>query len=280
MKLNEAIGPVNKYYDQLLKAEIIKAEDNVLIDPPHKDFPANTDNLIVLQQGDLSWNLKDFSKIKYLITPSLYLYEKYSNSKKVFLVPFIIEPEYKKISKWSDRENALYYHGRIIIGKLGIISLAKLCNSGIKIVLRGPICKEYWTDKDIELPEFVSYKEKVSKLNIEFLPATSDKQTIINDLNKYKFYFTLSDGECFNLALQEAIACGTIPFVRPNFAYWWAEHLILQFESSNELIKKFNDLKDMDLEEYSNLISRELHKRYSMEAIIKSFETQKKILFP
>jgi len=68
--------------------------------------------------------------------------------------------------------------------------------------------------------------------------------------------------------------------VKPNFAYWWVEHLIFQFENANELIKKFNGLKDMDLEEYSSLISRELHKRFCNESLIKSYEDQKKILFP
>jgi hypothetical protein len=280
MKLNQCNGPVNKYYEQLLNNGIIKESDNVLVDPRNeKEFP-DINDLVILQQGDLSWNVKNFSKIKYIFTPSLYLYEKYSYSKKIFLIPFAIEPEYKKISKWSDRENALYYHGRIISEKLGIIGLTKLCSEGIKIVLRGPICKEYWTDKDIERPEFISYKEKVSKLNIEFLPPTDDKEVIINDLNKYKFYFTLSNGECFNLALQEAIACGTIPLVKPNFAYWWAEHLILQFENTNELIKKFNGLKDMDMDEYSSLLSKELHKRFNYESLIKSYEYQKKELFP
>jgi len=280
MRLNKVSGPVLKYYEDLLRLEILKEEDSVLIDPLNSDWSENISDVIVLQQGQCNWDKVHLNKVKLIITSSIYLYEIFNPLKKTYLIPFSINPIFKKITSWKERENALYYHGRIIPGKLGIMSLIKLSNSGIKIVLRGPTCKDYWTDKDLELIEFVTYKDKISKLNIEFLPSTNDKNILAEDLNKYKYYFTLSNGEAFNLALQEAIACGTIPIVRPNDAYWWADHLLLCFKTAEELIEKFNSLKNEDMEEYSNLISREIHKRYSEESIIKSYNDQKKDLFP
>jgi uncharacterized protein (TIGR00730 family) len=107
-----------------------------------------------------------------------------------------------------------------------------------------------------EAIKYIEYKEKLKTLsNITFLPETQNKFELINNLNMFKFYFTLSTGEAFNVALQEAIACGTIPLVRKNSAYWWAERLRVDFTKVSELIEVFEKYKNSDNHYIKNLFS-------------------------
>jgi len=268
MILNQTQGVVAKYASLLKNCGVISDNDNVLIDPQDEDFKKN--NIIVLQQGNPLWNIdKNKDKIKRVIVLSPLVFDIFLKKEiKTSLLEFPIPDVYRKITPWQNRQDAIYFHGRIVPGKLPIEDLEKLDQSGIKVYLRGPICKKYWTSDDINEKDFVEYKEKLKTLkNIIFLPETQDKFELINSLNKFKFYFTLSTGEAFNVALQEAIACGTIPLVRKNGAYWWAEKLKIDFSSVEELISLFERYKKSDIENYSDSISQQIKTRCSYSSM-------------
>ena len=274
--------PTDKYRDLLVKANVISEEDKFVIDPNNKIL-SELDDVILLQQGSVNWN--DWSnysrsKIRFAITPNIHIFkELISKRLKTFLLEFPIEDHFKKTTNWNEREDAVYYHGRIIPGKLNIEELEKISSAGIKIVARGPVCKQYWQDENLEDKKFIDFKDRFMKLvdegKILLFSVASEEKAMIYDLNRYKFYFTLSSGEAFNLALEEAIACGTIPIVRSSGAYWWADHLLVNFKNVDRLIKAFHQYKKEDLDEYSNLIANEIKKRCSLEAIKEKFEYQK-----
>jgi hypothetical protein len=279
MILNKKVlGPVSKYYDLLVEAKILNIEDSVLVDPDDQDW-SDYQDIIILQQGEVRWDLKKIPRAKMIITSSLIIFESFRKLKNIFLIPFPIREKFKKIKNWKEREDAVYYHGRIIPQKLGFLSLSKIVNSGIKVVLRGPICKDYWSETDLTDKLYLDYKEKISKLDLEFLPATNSEEVIIEDLNKYRFYFTLSNGEAFNLGLQEAVSCGTIPIVRHNDAYWWADHMLARFLTAENFIDIYNYLRKEDLEEYSTLLAKESDKRFNFNVLLRSFEDQNKMRF-
>lgn len=262
---------VNKYYFLLKQAEVISDKDDCLIEPNNEDF--KHDNHIVLQQGKENWKDK---KVKFVITENIDLFFHFKNKNfKTYLLEFPLEPyTFRKYTLWQKRENKVYFHGRIIPGKLPLEELKILKENNIPVVLQGPICKEYWTDKDIEKKEFIEYKKEIKKLkNITFLQETNDPKEIAKNLNKYKFYFTLSNGEAFNKALEEAIACGTIPLVKSSVAYWWAFPYIFQFHSIEKFLKLYNDFSKIDLEELSTIISNEAQKNFSLEAINYKFKS-------
>ncbi len=273
------INPTLKYKNLLIKSNVISKNDECIIDPLDNDLNKVSD-IILLQQGHIDWDLNleaSINRIKFAITPNLFIYKILKSYRiKTSLIEFPIEDEFRKITNWNNREDAIYYHGRIIPGKINIEELISISNAGIKIVIRGPICKAYWTDIDIE--KFAEFKEKFLKIvkegKVQLLEPAEDIDEIITDLNKYKFYFTLSEGEAFNIALEEAIACGTIPLVRKNEAYWWADKLIINFTSKEKLIKDYKLYVKDDLEEYSQLISNELKKRNSFKSTLEKFKNQ------
>lgn len=253
----------------------------VLIDPPEDKFK-DVDNVIVLQQGQYDWldNQECVDKVDYVITLSPVVKEECNKKHlKTIVLPFPISDIFQKKSKWTDREDVLYYHGRMIPSKTNVKEIENILKYDFQVVMRGPICKHYWADEDLKEKIFTDFKEQLLEIdkqydNLTLLPGTQDQDLIIEELNKYKFYFTLSTGEAFNVALQEAIACGTIPIVKSNGAYWWADHLTLQFSYIGDLILKFNTCKDLNLEEYSDTIAEEIKRRCSFESIKKSYDEQ------
>lgn len=281
----EVSGVVKKYYDLLIKSGVLSSAEEVLIEPYNKDYDES--NFTVLQQGAILFDFKKYNtKVQKIITCSDILYDKLKKvHDKVYLLEFPIEDEYKKINRFIYRENAIYYHGRILPEKVLLEDLRKLLDSKIRVVLRGPICKEYWGNKDLEAEKFVDYKKQILELveeydNFTVLPETKDKNVIIKDLNKYRYYFTLSTGEAFNLALQEAIACGTIPIVRDMKLYLWADGLYIGFNSVEEMMYKYdkenvnNRYHIIESEYFSSFISSEIKKRCSFEAIKLKFSNQ------
>lgn len=271
---------VQRYKELLVESKVLDKEQKVLIEPTTKDFEEINDKVVVLQQGNECWDYSVLNKIDFIITSSIWLKNKYSElNKKTILLEFPIKDIFKKKTNWKSREDSIYYHGRVLPEKVPLLDLKKILQSGIEVVMRGPICKKYWTEEDIETEEFNLYKKALLEIKSEFdnlllLPATEDENIIINELNKYKFYFTISKGEAFNVALQEAIACGTMPIVRRNQAYWWADCLFSGFSKVEDLIVKYNVFKDEDLEEYSDIIAKEIKVRCSLEAIHDKYERQ------
>lgn len=285
MVLNYARGPVRKYYDLLLRSKVLKNTDDVLIECDEdvlKNFKG--EEVIILQQGKALWPIDDISilnKIKFIITSSLIVSKFLEKRKKTFLLEFPIEDYFCKNKNYNDRESALYFHGRVISSKLPISDLGCLLRAGIKIVIRGPVCFEYWSQNKMTDEASIKYERELMDLsskysNLVLLGESHEKDVIVSDLNSYKFYFTLSTCEAFNLALQEAIACGAIPFVRNNGAYWWAHECYVGFEQVGELINLYGKYYNKDLKEYSSVISEEIQKRCSIDAIHKKFLEQQK----
>jgi len=271
---------VQRYKELLIESKVLDKEQKVLIEPTTKDLEKIDDKVIVLQQGNECWDYSVLDKIDFIITSSAWLKNKYSElDKKTILLEFPIRDVFKKKTNWKSREDSIYYHGRVLPEKVPLLDLKKILQSGIEVIIRGPICKKYWTEEDMETEEFNLYKKTLLEMesefeNLHFLSATKDENVIINELNKYKFYFTISKGEAFNVALQEAIACGTMPIVRRNQAYWWADCLFSGFSKVEDLIVKYNVFKDKDLEEYSDIIAKEIKARCSLEAIRDKYERQ------
>ena len=282
---NRAKGPVRKYYDLLVESKVIKKSDKVIIEP-HRSITKEVyeNDLVLLQQGQVSWDIKNeefLNSIKYIITCSLIVAQNLEKIKKTFLLEFPLRREYKRNQSFNQREPALYFHGRIIRGKLPIKYLEYVLQSGVKTVLRGPVCYKYWSTEKMDDEEDIKYDNKIKEFQLKYsnliiLPETNDLEIIVKDLNKYKFYFTLSQSEAFNLALQEAIACGTIPLVKRNGAYWWAHELYAGFEKPEELVRLYEKYYDRDLEEYSDAIAEEIQKRCSFDAIYQKFIEQQK----
>lgn len=279
-------NPVNRYKELLIQAGIIEDSKLVLVEPTLKQlerFDISIHDLIVLQQGMPIWYYKQkviTDRIKEVLTPNMFVYKSLKDYVPIHLIEFPILDMYQKKTSLNDRETAVYYNGRILPGKMPLEELEYAVKKGLPIVLRGPICKMYWEDEYVEGKEYDIYRSRVQELidakKVEYLEETEDPEVIIDDLNRYKFYFTLSNGEAFNLALQEAIACGTIPLVKNNGAYWWAHDLYVGFNDYKSLVKYYEMYKDKDLEEYSDMIAKEIKERCSLEAISKSFELSNK----
>lgn len=272
---------VHRYKYLLEQSGLDFTGKEVLIDPIPDKFK-DLDNVIVLQQGQHDWldNQDCVSKVDYVITLSPVVEEELKKKHlKTIVLPFPVPDVFQKKTKWSDREDVLYYHGRMIPSKTNVEEIENILKYGFQVAMRGPICKYYWAEEDLKEKIFTDFKEQLLKLdkqysNLTLLPGTQDQDLIVEELNKYKFYFTLSTGEAFNVALQEAIACGTVPIVRSNGAYWWADHLILEFRYIGDLILKFNTCKDLNLEEYSDTIAEEIKCRCSFESTKKSYDEQ------
>jgi len=277
------INPTKRYRNLLVKAEVLSENDQTIIDPTNKQLQEVKGKIIVLQQGAIHWyhwSDKMRNKVKFAITPNLLVYKDLiSKGVKTFLLEFPIDSKYKIDRNWNERLDAVFYHGRIIPGKVNLEDLKKITHSGVKVVMRGPVCKYYWTDEDILEDEYCKFREEFMELaqtgRVDLQTTRDDEDTIVYDLNWHKFYFSLSSGEAFNVALQEAIACGTVPIVRSNEAYWWAKHLLVNFNTADELIKAFHQYKNEDLDEYSFLIANEIKARCSLEAIHDKYEYQK-----
>ncbi len=263
MVLNKSNGVIKKYYYLLLQSQVLSHEDNVVIEPFDEDFDLLEDKVIVLQQGEVNWNVeKNRDKVKKVITSNVLILDHIGRLVYTVLLEFPINRKiFSNNIPWNERENILYYHGRIIPDKLPLEELKKLEEYNIPVVLQGPICKEYWTNKDIELNEFITYKEEIKKLkNITFLPAITDEKELAANLNKYKFYFSLSTGEAFNVALKEAISCGTVPLVKDLEAYYWCKKSCIKINTCENIKNFYEHSKNKDLTEYSNLISKELER--------------------
>jgi len=279
------LTPVNRYKELLIEAGVIEDSKFVLIEPLNKHiekFDIGIEALTILQQGAPKWILQNkilCSRIKQIFTPNFFVSETTKEIKPTFILEFPIKNEFEKLNNWNEREDAIYYHGRVVPEKAPIRDLEDVCEHDIKVVMRGPVCKMYWINKDLEGDEYDDYRERFFDLvkdgKILHLQETDDSKVIIEDLNRYKFYFTLSVGEAFNIALQEAIACGTIPIVRKNGAYWWAHDLFVGFSITNTLFEYYSMYKDRNLEEYSDLIAKEIKARCSLKAICKKYEYQK-----
>ena len=275
--------PTEKYKRLLTKAEVLSESDNTIIDPTNRDLQKVNGKVIVLQQGTIHWyhwanEIRE--KVDFAITPNVNVYKELISKKvKSFLLEFPIEDHYNIQKDWNERLDALYYHGRILPGKVDLEDLKKVTSNGIKVVMRGPVCKHYWIDKDVKEEEHIKFKDEFMELassgKVILQTARDSEEDMIYDLNWHKFYFTLSHGEAFNVALEEAIACGTVPLVRANGAYWWAHHLIATFRDAEELIDMFHRYVNEDLGEYSFLIASEIKKRCSLEAIHNKYEYQK-----
>jgi hypothetical protein len=267
---NNSSGVVLKYYTLLKSSGIVSDDDSILIDPFEEDFKDK--EYIVLQQGQAEWNLSN-KKIKHIITPNVSIFEKLSKKFEIYLIEFPIDTSiYSKTTDWNKREDAIYYHGRIIPQKLPIDELKHISDQGIKIVLQGPICKAYWIDEELNDSYYVDYKNKLMKLDIEILDQAKDEKELAENLNKYKFYFTLSNGEAFNVALQEAISCGTIPLVKQSGAYWWSDKRHFPVQSVDDFIKKYKSIKDLDLENYSKHIAEDALENFSFDASYEKFK--------
>ena len=272
------MNPVQLYADRLQKAGVLKNTDQFCTEPITIHDVKNCTH--ILQQGKFNVDPKEIKKYDpniIVITPNLFIYdESIKSGLKTYYCEFPVDTEIffnKKV--YTDRNTVLYYHGRIIPSKLPLEEL-KILNNFFKVptILRGPICKKYWSQEDIEEKSFIEYKNEVQKLSfIQFLPETKDPLVISEDLNNSKFYFTLSKGESFNLALQEAMACGTIPIVRNNLAYAWADNLIFSFDSIEKFISLLNTIVDnsIDLTETSTLLSSFIKDEFSYASIYKKF---------
>lgn len=275
------IEPTIRYQVLLTLCGVLDPTEDCIVDPFDNDLNKVSD-IVLLQQGNVNWDInseESVSRIKFAITPNMFIYRLLTSYNiRTALLEFPIPDIFTKKTPWMDRENAIYYHGRIIPGKVDIDELMVLSDMGIKIVMRGPVCKAYWTDFDIEEEEFVKFRDKFMRIvddgDVELLEATNDSDVIIEDLNKYKFYFSLSNGEAFNIALEEAIACGAVPIVRSNDAYWWADKLIVNFTNVERLANDFHMYSKDNLEEYSTLIATEIKKRDSFEVTLEKFKRQ------
>jgi hypothetical protein len=171
---NNSSGVVLKYYTLLKSSGIVSDDDSILIDPFEEDFKDK--EYIVLQQGQAEWNLSN-KKIKHIITPNVSIFEKLSKKFEIYLIEFPIDTSiYSKTTDWNKREDAIYYHGRIIPQKLPIDELKHISDQGIKIVLQGPICKAYWIDEELNDSYYVDYKNKLMKLDIEILDQAKMKK--------------------------------------------------------------------------------------------------------
>lgn len=277
------INPTKKYRKLLIKAGVLSEDQPTLIDPTNRELQSVKGKVVVLQQGAIHWyhwSEEMRNKVEFAITPNMMVYKDLISKKvKSFLLEFPIEDHYKIDKDWNERLDAVYYHGRIIPGKVNIEDLKKITETGVKVVMRGPVCKYYWIDEDIPGADYDKFREDFMELartgRVDLQTPRYEEDAIVYDLNWHKFYFTLSNGEAFNVALQEAIACGTIPIVRSNGAYWWAHHLLVNFEDVDSLIEAFHQYRNEDLGEYSYLISKEIKERCSLEAIKEKFEYQK-----
>jgi glycosyltransferase involved in cell wall biosynthesis len=273
MLLNSTNGAVGKYYDLLLNSKVLNTEDKVYVEEIDRKNIKEEDS-ILLEQSSYPISEETLKKVKCIITQHILVYESFRNRIKTYLLEFPLSKSFKKTKKWSERENAIYFHGRITPSKLPLEFL-KTISKEIKIVLQGPICKKYWIDEELEDEFYKEYKQEILKINnIEFLEETKDENELSNNLNKYKFYFTLSKSEAYNVALQEAIACGTIPIVnKMPETYWWAKGLYFDFDNDpNEFIRTYKKLVNLDLEKYSDVIVDEINSRTSENSICDKFK--------
>ena len=290
------MNPVNKYIEQLkyyFSVDFVVGER----------FDENYGKYISIQgtSGDLGFEhlfeRLEKAKPELCVTSNLSIWAKILLFKiksglnfELKYIPFGVDDVFSKTKKLKERRRALYYHGRIVEGKLPINSLDKLVNEVYKlkipVVLRGPIYKNYWTNYDINSDEAKEYKYKLEVIKDIYYPylevypeieySNQNRSEIIsNELNQYKYYFTLSYSESFNLGLQEAMACGTIPVVLYNGAYNWADTAILKSFSLKNLINNVvsilkNEEKFEDkLESYSDKLAFFTKKRFSLDSIKK-----------
>lgn len=175
------------------------------------------------------------------------------------------DPDIFKVkTQWSDREKLFVHIGTICPLKLSLDFIRNIRSTNLKVDCFGPLVsveKQYL--EDINSTNQLDYNGVVSQ----------DK--IGDILNEYKYFILPHDGyEIFNITLQQAISCGTIPLVcndmSGNFdSSWidWAEGLYYNCDNSEELINNMMKIEsDSNIRgNYSNYISDEAKKRWDYQ---------------
>ena len=175
-----------------------------------------------------------------LVSPGyLRMLKKYKINIPYVIIPYPITSDIKSDIPWKDRKNAFIYYGRILPEKFDLTVYKKLVKNGIYFDLFGPICQEYWKDKELSSPEYQKFKAEL----FEFMksPLVNYKGTfslseVASNIGKYKYYISTSNNEAFCRALQEAMACGVIPFQKWGDAFLWSEETLQRFHTNEELI--------------------------------------------
>lgn len=277
----------DSYENMLRDIGAIDDNDIVLNEPIDWEIVKTRGKKVIVLCSSPRFDKNRFSReIHKVFTPNKLVYDDLKRiGYNTFLLEFSLREKFSKNKQWKERRRGLYYHGRICPIKLPIDELSFIVDKGIEVTLRGPICKEYWTNVDADDPESVRYKNKILDMEKQYynfnVLESVDRESeirdeiISTDLNNYKYYFTLSKSESFNSALHESLGTGTIPIVRRNGAYWYANDLINEFTEIGNLIEIYYKLEKTPLrtlEEHSTYLSTKILERTSLDNIKKKYK--------
>ncbi len=189
------------------------------------------------------------------------------------------DEEYRIKKDWKDRNGMFLY--------LGAISPLKLSEEFINLVSKTDLSIDCYGFRFDRMPSYKEYFEKFDScknLKYKGLVKQSDVPDLMND---HKYFVMPHDGyEVFNIAMLQAIKCGTIPLVSNDrttreFDYtWidWAEGLYFGCNKIDELMTNIRTLsiEKPDHSEISFFISGESKKRFPCLDLRRTFiETMK-----
>jgi len=279
------VGNIPKLLQEILQDDCVVVDSYDKIDPKTTELILNEVRITSFDQfseisGDYPISLIQQSTLThdpdvlnkkittiYHSTPILKSFIREYYSGKLVELGFPIRSEFEITTPWSDRLDKFVFHGRIYEQKISIKFLKELQKHNIEIDLYGPVCKKYWSDEDESEEKYHIYKQEITKLdNVTLYPQIVNSE-VPQMLNKYKFFTIFSSGEAFNLSLQEAMACGTVPLVRWNDAFGWSENTLLKFYNEEVICDTYMGLKGKDLTGYSGAISTFIHNKYSFQII-------------
>jgi glycosyltransferase involved in cell wall biosynthesis len=193
--------------------------------------------------------------------------------KKIYPAYMPMNPEiyYPKIP-WNDRKKLFMYLGNILHHKMSKEFLQKVQATDISIDCYGKLSsnQEY---ADL----FNSCKNVVNKGYVE-------QSKVADVMNEYKFFVMPHDGpEPFNIAVLQAMMCGTIPLVvndqTKKFSTWfeWAKDLYYGNNTVDEFLDNLTRInKDIDIsnaEEISNRISNLSMERFNYQKMKKDVQS-------
>lgn len=200
---------------------------------------------------------------------------------KTFSSHFPIESIFSNNIPWLDRENMFVILGNITSLKISEEFISLLKGSGLKIDCYG---MKYSKSKEDE-----KYLEKFESCNELVYKGFVQQRDVPSILNKYKYYVMPHNGtEVFNLALLQAIYCGTIPLIsndRNNTKYdgsWidWADGLYFGCKDASSLLENLIEInkETPDHSTESKLISETATKKFPCDRIKLIFSIAMKCL--
>ena len=173
---------------------------------------------------------------------------------------------------WEERKNNFLYLGNLLPHKLATHFIRKLPEYDVILDCVGNIShanESYITL--IKAAERINYKG--------FIPQSE----VGKELNQYKYFVLPHSGpEPFNMALLQAMFCGTIPLivnacVNEEDKKWlnWASGLYFEFKTYHDLLQTMKDIKQFEqqynMKQMSEYITKESQKRFNYDKLKNTF---------